>query len=77
MTAMALVQGTRGASGKATPKEEQQKDVTILDVLGGAATVKLETRDWVDYMHVGKINGKWLIIHVLWEMKPSKDDKRN
>ena len=77
MTAMALVQGTRGASGKATPKEEQQKDVTILDVLGGAATVKLEMRDWVDYMYVGKINGKWLIINVLWEMKPSKDDKRN
>ena len=58
-------------------KEEQQKDVTILDVLGGAATVKLEMRDWVDYMYVGKINGKWLIINVLWEMKPSKDDKRN
>lgn len=77
MTAMALVQGTRGGSGKATPKVEQQKDVTIFDVLGGAATVKLEMRDWVDYLHIGKVNGKWLIINVLWEMKPKKDDKRN
>ena len=72
MTAMALVQGTRGGSGKQTPKEEQQKDVTILDMMGGAATVKLEMRDWVDYMHVGKMNGKWVIINVLWEMKPPK-----
>lgn len=72
MTAMTLVQGTRGGSGKQTPKEEQQKDVTILDTMGGAATVKLEMRDWVDYMHIGKMNGKWVIINVLWEMKPPK-----
>ena len=72
MTAMALVQGTRGGSGKQTPAAEQQKDVTVLDVLGGAATVKLEMRDWIDYMHIAKINGKWLIVNVLWEMKPRK-----
>ena len=77
MTAMRLVQATRGGSGKATPATEQQKDVTILDVLGGAATVKLEMRDWVDYMHIAKLNGKWLIVNVLWEYKPKKDEKRN
>ena len=72
MTAMALVQGTRAGSGKSTPKEEQQKDVTIYDVFGGAATVKLEMRDWIDYLQIGKMNGKWVIINVLWEMKPKK-----
>lgn len=77
MTAMTLVQGTRGGFGKQTPKEEQQKDVTILDVLGGAATVKLEMRDWVDYMHVAKVNGKWVIVNVLWEMKPKKETAKN
>ena len=77
MSAMSLVQGTRVGSGKQTPAAEQRKDVTILDMLGGAATVKLEMRDWVDYMHVGKFNGKWVIINVLWEMKPKKDDKKN
>lgn len=77
MTAMALVQGTRRGFGKQTPAAEQQKDVTILDVLGGAATVKLEMRDWVDYMHIARINGKWLIVNVLWEMKPKKEEKKN
>jgi hypothetical protein len=72
MTAMALVQGTRGGFGKQTPVAEQQKDVTIYDVIGGAATVKLEMRDWVDYMHIAKVNGKWSIVNVLWEMKPRK-----
>ena len=72
MSALSLIQGTRAGSGKQTPKEEQQKDVMILDAMGGAATVKLEMRDWVDYMHIGKFNGKWVIINVLWEMKPKK-----
>ncbi|MEO8042797.1 MAG: nuclear transport factor 2 family protein [Acidobacteriota bacterium] len=77
MTGLELVQGTRAGFGKQTPVGEQQKDVTILDILGGAATVKLEMRDWVDYMHIGKSNGKWAIINVLWEMKPKKDEKKN
>lgn len=77
MTAMSLVQGTRSGFGKQTPKDEQQKDVTILDVFGGAATVKLEMRDWIDYLHVGKFNGKWVIINVLWEMKPKKNENKN
>lgn len=77
MTAMSLVQGTRGGFGKSTPTDQQQKDVTILDVFGGAATVKLEMRDWIDYMHLGKFNGKWVIINVLWETKPKKDEKKN
>src|SRR5215207_7416509 len=78
MSAMSLVQGTRSGSGKQTPAAEQQKDVTILDMIGGAATVKLEMRDWVDYMHIGKFNGKWVIINVLWELKPKKpEEKKN
>jgi len=77
MTAMTLVQATRGGFGKSTPKDEQQKDVAILDMFGGAATVKLEMRDWIDYLHVAKINGKWLIVNVLWETKPKKDEKKN
>ena len=77
MSALSLVQATRGGSGKKTPAAEQQKDVTIFDVSGGAATVKLEMRDWIDYMHIGKVNGKWVILNVLWEMKPRKDEKKN
>jgi hypothetical protein len=77
MTAMELVQGTRSGFGKQTPATEQQKDVTILDMLGSTATVKLEMRDWVDYMHIGKYNGKWVVVNVLWEMKPKKDEKKN
>ncbi|MEQ1603607.1 MAG: nuclear transport factor 2 family protein [Pyrinomonadaceae bacterium] len=77
MTAMTLVQFSRAGEGRQTPKDQQQKDVTILDMLTSSATVKLEMRDWVDYMHIGRMNGKWVIINVLWEPKPKKDEKKN
>ena len=70
MGALALVQGVRGGYGKNTPIEKQQKDITILDVYGNAASVKLVASDWIDYLHLGKVNGRWVIVNVLWELKP-------
>ena len=70
MSAMSLVQGVRNGGGKNTPKEKQQKDVTILDMFGNAASVKVIASDWIDYLHVAKWNGRWVIVNVLWELKP-------
>ncbi len=72
MSALGLVQGARGGFGKNTPKDKQQKDVTILDVFENAASVKIVAADWVDYLHVAKFNGRWVIVNVLWELKPQK-----
>lgn len=72
MSAMTLVQAVRGGYGKNTPKERQQKDVTILDVYENTASVKLVAADWIDYLHVAKFNGRWVIVNVLWELKPQK-----
>ncbi len=69
MGASALVNGTRHGWGKKTPKERQQKDVTILDIFGNAASVKAVMADWIDYLHIAKVDGKWVIVNVLWEMK--------
>ena len=71
-SAMTLVMGTRRGGGKNTPKEKQQKDVTILDVFENAACVKVVAADWIDYLHVAKSNGRWVIVNVLWELKPQK-----
>lgn len=72
MSAMGLVQGVKRGGGKDTPKERQQKDVTILDVYENAASVKVVASDWIDYLHVAKFNGRWVIVNVLWELKPAK-----
>jgi AAA+ superfamily predicted ATPase len=72
MSAMGLVQATRQEGGKDTPKEKQQKDVTVLDIFGNAATAKIIASDWVDYLQLAKWKGRWVIVNVLWEMKPTQ-----
>ena len=70
MGASALVNGTRHGWGKQTPRDRQQKDVTILDIFGNAASVKAVMADWIDYLHLAKVDGRWVIVNVLWELKP-------
>ena len=70
MGAERLVAGTARGYGKETPPERQQKDVVILDIFQNAASVRATMSDWIDYMQMGKVNGRWVIINVLWEMKP-------
>jgi hypothetical protein len=69
MSAMTLVQTTRKAYGRQVPPDKQQKDVTILDIFGNTASVKIVAADWIDYLHVAKFNGRWVIVNVLWELK--------
>ncbi len=70
MTATQLVEATRAGYGTRTPEAERQDDVTILDIYEGAACVKVVAKDWIDYLQVGKFDGQWVIINVLWELKP-------
>lgn len=75
MSKAELVKLTGEGIGKKTPRENQQKDVTILDYYGGMASVKVVFADWVDYLHVAKIDGRWVIVNVLWEFKPKAKQK--
>lgn len=70
-SAMTLVQNTRNGGGKNTPPEQMQKDVVVLDVYQNAASVRATMSGWIDYMHMAKWNGRWVIVNVLWEMKPA------
>ena len=72
MGATKLVNGTRRGGGKNTPKDQQQKDVFILDIFENSASVKAIMSGWIDYMHMAKWNGEWKIVNVLWEYKPKK-----
>lgn len=70
MTAQELVAATASGYGTRTPEAERQMDVTILDIFENAASVKIVAHDWIDYLHIGKYDDKWVIVNVLWEFKP-------
>lgn len=70
MSAMTLVLITRAMAQRPVPPEARRADVTILDVFGNAASVRVDAAQWVDYLHLGRLNGQWRIVNVLWEMRP-------
>jgi len=72
MGASKLVANVRAGGGKKTPKDKQQKDVTLLDRFENAAVVKIVASDWIDYLQLAKVDGRWVIVNVLWEFKPAK-----
>lgn len=75
MSALSLIQATRKGGGTKTPTDKRRTDITILDVAGNAASVKLVMHDWIDYMHMSKIGGQWVIVNVLWEFTPEAKKK--
>jgi hypothetical protein len=70
-SAMTLVTNTRRGGGTDIPADKRKSDVRILDVYGNAASVRVQAASWVDYMHVAKSNGRWVIVNVLWELEPA------
>ena len=72
MSALTLVQITGARVGRPTPEAERQRDVLVLDVFENAASVKVVAGAWIDYLHVARWNGRWVIVNVLWELKPTK-----
>lgn len=66
MSAMTLVQLTRSHPAQALGR----RDMKVLDVFRGAASVRLDAGDWVDYLHLAEVEpGRWQIVNVLWELR--------
>lgn len=65
----ALVNGTRRGFGKSTPANRQEKEVRILDIFRGVAVARITMTDWIDYLQLARVDGRWVIVNVLWEMK--------
>jgi len=68
-----LVAGTRAGFGKEIPESERRDEVEILDIFGNAASARVDAGPWIDYMHLAKWEGRWVIVNVLWERRPSAD----
>jgi len=51
---------------------ESPKKITVFDMLDKIATAKVEALWGIDYFHLAKVNGKWMIVNVLWQDHPKK-----
>lgn len=64
-----LVELTRQGVLK-TPKEQWNRSCRVLDVTAETAAVRLETPWFVDHFHMGRFDGRWVIVNALWHSKP-------
>ena len=71
MVLLAESYNKQGDRFPANPK----KEVKFLDVSDGTASVKLIADEWIDYMHLVKLNGTWKIVNVLWQYNDSNRHK--
>jgi hypothetical protein len=69
-SAMTLTLNTRNGGGKDTPQTDRRDDVRILDIFRNTASVRIDASYWVDYLQLAKWKGRWVIVNVLWELKP-------
>jgi Putative lumazine-binding len=47
------------------PSAQKNEQVTVLDIVGDLASVKLVTPGWTDYMTLSKVDGAWKILSVV------------
>lgn len=69
-TAETLVADTaRGGGSRFEPWQE----VTVLDVFGDIATVMVRSQPFVEYLHLARFDGRWLIVNALYAVKTAPD----
>lgn len=60
-----ILEGVRAGTGKNVPQADRIQKIEVLDIYKDAASVKVVTRRWIDYMHLSKLNGEWRVLDVV------------
>lgn len=61
--------GRWNQEGRVDPRTAR-KEVIVLDLLDRTAVAKIVAHWGVDYLHLTKHEGRWMIVHVLWQSPP-------
>lgn len=77
MTFEQLVELAKTWNKEGKLRKDAPKEITLLDVLDQTATAKLVAEWGIDYMHLAKFDGKWMIVNVLWQSPPKKAVAQN
>ena len=71
-TAPEFVKLTNSGGGpKSYLESKRLHEIKIYEVYRNMATAKLVATDWIDFIHLSKQNGHWVILNVLWTSYPA------
>ena len=64
-----MVTATKAGHGR---RYEKPYELSILDVFGDIATVRLFSSVYMDYLHLARFEDSWLLLNVLWQRRPGQ-----
>lgn len=67
-----LIRGTANGGGTQIPEKDRKTEVRILDIFQNAASARIDAGGWIDYLHLVKWRGQWVILNVLWEIRTAR-----
>jgi len=68
-----MVGWTRAGEGRTVVAQERTFEITIDDVYRHIATVRVLSTPYMDYLHIAKLDDRWLIVNVLWERREGEE----
>lgn len=66
LTKADMVKATEGGGGSKIPATERQINITVFDIYRTIAAVRVESGSFIEYLHLGKTEGDWKIVNVVW-----------
>ncbi|HSF24724.1 MAG TPA: nuclear transport factor 2 family protein [Blastocatellia bacterium] len=72
MTFEQLIEVAKTWNKEGKLRKDAPKEITVFEVLDQMATAKLVAEWGIDYFHLAKFDGKWMIINVVWQSPPRK-----
>lgn len=68
-----MVGWTRAGEGRTDVAEERMFEIAIDDVFRHIAAVRVLSAPYMDYLHIAKLNDRWFIANVLWELREGEE----
>jgi len=64
-----MVGWTKEGGGSDLPEEDKTYEIEVFDHFRHIATAKVVSHKYIDYLHLAKIEGSWVIVNDLWELR--------
>jgi len=64
-----MVEFTRKGGGSDIPKAGRTYEIIVQDVFRHIACARVISHHMMDYLHLVKLNDRWFIVNVLWEVR--------
>jgi len=72
-----MIEATGKGQGKIDNPKNGNKKISILDMTGAMASVKLISEEFDDYIHLAKVDNGWVIVNALWDYRAGKQGQAN